>query len=78
MPLLGRMSASVPVNTFVSAGMMTYYKTTTGVLFWQWLNQSLMALFNYTNRSGAATISDKYRPSLVPKPRPFNFFLAGN
>jgi len=49
--LPGRMSAFVPVNIPICAGMLM----TTSVpsqLFWQWANQSYNVLSNYVNRSG--------------------------
>lgn len=43
---------------FILAAMLTFYKSTPAVVFWQWVNQSFNALVNFTNRNANSTLTN--------------------
>lgn len=53
-PALFRMSAFVPANIPIIAGMLMSPPTILNTAFWQWINQSYNAGFNFSNRSASS------------------------
>ncbi|KAL3870308.1 hypothetical protein ACJMK2_038384 [Sinanodonta woodiana] len=56
---IGRMSFQVPGGMLLIGAMITFYRSNSAVIFWQWANQSFNALVNYTNRNAGSTLSNK-------------------
>lgn len=57
--ILGRMSFQVPGNMVITGCMMTFYKSTPAVIFWQFANQSFNAIVNYSNRNASAGVTNE-------------------
>ena len=57
--ILGRMSFQVPGNMLITGSMMTFYKSTPAVVFWQFANQSFNAIVNYSNRNASAGVTNE-------------------
>ncbi|PWN48372.1 Tricarboxylate/iron carrier [Violaceomyces palustris] len=58
-PLPFRMSAFVPTNLIVVAGMLTPNAGMTSIVFWQWVNQSLNVAVNYSNANKSVPMDFK-------------------
>jgi len=56
---VGRMSCQVPGNMLITGCMMTFYKSTPQLIFWNFTNQSFNAIVNYTNRNASSSISNE-------------------
>eukprot|EP01033_Poteriospumella_lacustris_P005754 gene5754-4120_t len=57
--VLGRMSFQVPGNMLITGCMLTFYKSTPAVIFWQTVNQTFNAVVNYTNRNASAGVTNE-------------------
>ncbi|CEG40525.1 mitochondrial tricarboxylate carrier family [Plasmopara halstedii] len=53
-PAFFRLSAFVPVNIPICVGMLLATPTLGNTIFWQWVNQSYSAGFNYANRNASS------------------------
>lgn len=56
-PLPFRMSAFVPANIFICAGLLIPNPSTLAIIFWQWVNQSYNIAVNHANRNASNDMS---------------------
>ncbi|GAA5848814.1 hypothetical protein JCM8547_006352 [Rhodosporidiobolus lusitaniae] len=56
-PLPFRLSAFVPTNVIICAGMLMPNPSLRSVIFWQWANQSLNVCVNYSNANKSISMS---------------------
>jgi len=56
-PRIFRVSAFVPANIVICAGMLSPGIGLTGQLFWQWVNQSYNIGLNFANRNASSQVS---------------------
>ena len=70
----GQVAAFVPANIPICMGMLMTPPTLGNVLFWQWMNQSYNAGFNYSNRSVPVQTVKRLG---IPESDVLNRFLEG-
>lgn len=58
-PLLFRLSAFVPLNVLICAGLVMPNPSTAALIFWQWINQSYNIALNYANRNASNAMSNE-------------------
>jgi len=58
-PVYFRMSTFVPVNLPIIFGMMCVPQTLFNVIFFQWINQTYNACWNYSNRNATCSFTNK-------------------
>ena len=54
-PYFARTSAFIPMNLPIVGAMMLAAPTPFNTIFWQWVNQTYNAGFNYGNRNASST-----------------------
>ena len=54
-----RMCSFVPVNLPIVFGLVCTRQTIVNVIFWQWVNQTYNACWNYSNRNATSTFTAK-------------------
>jgi len=56
----GRLSCFVPLNTFITAGMLLPNNPTlVTTMFWQWMNQKYNVVMNHSNRNASNVMSNE-------------------
>ena len=58
-PSMMRMSSWVPANMLINYGLIIAKPTAFNTIFWQWVNQTYNAMFNYGNRNASSVYTTK-------------------
>lgn len=58
-PAMMRMSSWVPANMIINYGLIIAKPTIFNTVFWQWVNQTYNAMFNYGNRNASSVYTTK-------------------